>query len=118
MLHWTLKATHSKSGQLIMAGPRMADKEREYLDFNTLFIKALRVSQTHNARIVILNFKVLQLIRLKSLQEELLKLQTGFELGGFTDSEYPARLNQLDETLNRYCMMPQFLNFLERELAA
>ncbi|KAF8859035.1 hypothetical protein BDZ45DRAFT_673590 [Acephala macrosclerotiorum] len=97
-----------------MMGPSMMDKKREYLDFNASFGKALRVSQTHNARVIILNFKVLQLFRIQSLQEELLKLQKEFKLGGFADSEYPARLNQLDEALNRYCQAIRNYEFLSQ----
>lgn len=49
-----------------------------------------------------LNFKALQLLRIKALQQELFSLQMRFTLGGFAANEYSTKLDLLDATLANY----------------
>ncbi|KAN0095156.1 hypothetical protein V8E51_015867 [Hyaloscypha variabilis] len=76
--------------------------EREYLGLKASYENAAALAQTDTKKVVVLNFKALQLLRIKSLQQELFTMQMRFTLGGFAAEEYPAKLELLDTTLSNY----------------
>lgn len=57
-------------------------------------------------RIVVLNFRALQLLRIQSLQQELFRLQFAFKIIASTDAGYWGKLIELDTALASYGMTP------------
>jgi len=85
-----------------MATRVMSPAEREYKTLKDAYDNAVALTQTDTKKVVILNFKSLQLLRIKALQQELFSMQLRFMLGGFTPEEYPSKLEHLDSTLHSY----------------
>jgi hypothetical protein len=85
-----------------MEGSDKSQVEREYFNLKASYENAVALNQTDTEKVVVLNFKALQLLRIKTLQQELFNLQMRFTLGGFTAEEYPAKLEHLDKTLRNY----------------
>ena len=76
--------------------------EQEYLNIKASYENAVALTGTDTEKVVVLNFKVLQLLRIKSLQQELFRLQMRHKLVGFKAGEYPRQLEHLDNTLYSY----------------
>lgn len=74
----------------------------EYVTLKASYDNAVTLLKTNTKKIIVLNFKALQLLRIKSLQQELFTLQMKFILGGITLEEYPTNLEQLDLVLSNY----------------
>jgi hypothetical protein len=78
----------------------LVDEKRELLERITRDI--IEFSQTDTKTAVVLNFKDLQLFRIKDLQQELFDLQMRLRLGGIPPGDYHKQLKHLDETLLAY----------------
>ncbi|KAF4632146.1 hypothetical protein G7Y89_g5973 [Cudoniella acicularis] len=78
------------------------------------FEDASEISKNDSRRLVVLNFKTLQLIRIKALQRELFDLQMKFRLQGVLSSEYLSSRDKLDETLGKYGPLHKFLDLTTR----
>jgi hypothetical protein len=87
---------------MTMTDPKTSEFETEFLNLKASYENALALTETDTSNVVVLDFRTLQLLRIKSLQQELFRMQMRFILGGFTASEYPAKLRQLDEALSNY----------------
>lgn len=75
---------------------------RVFQDAKQAYEDAVAVTHTNTGNIVVLNFKALQLLRIKTLQQELFDLQMRLQFGGFTADEYNQKLTVLDTTLTSY----------------
>ncbi|KAK5219994.1 hypothetical protein LTR72_007525 [Exophiala xenobiotica] len=89
-----------------MATPQPEDDSqkalRAFLNAKQAYQDAIAITETNTKNIVVLNFKALQLLRIKSLQQELFDLQMRFQLGGYSPDEYSQSLVTLDSTLQNY----------------
>jgi hypothetical protein len=63
---------------------------------------AVDLVQTDTKRVLVLSFKALQLLRIKSLQQELFDLQMRIRLGGIRPEDYQAPLVHVDNRLLTY----------------
>lgn len=82
----------------------MASKtlQQDYLDTKALYEDAVDVTQTDTKTVVVLNFKALQLLRIKTLQQELFDFQMQISLGSIGPEERASKLQHLDTTLQAY----------------
>jgi hypothetical protein len=85
-----------------MANSELSQIQREYLNLKQSYEDAEALTKTNTSKVVVFNFKALQLLRIKSLQQELFRMQLRFTLGGFTSEEYPGGLKSLDASLCNY----------------
>jgi hypothetical protein len=77
-------------------------KHKNFLDAKRAYEDAVAITQTNTSNIVVLNFKALQLLRIRTLQQKLFDLQMGLQIGGFTPDEYDSKISVLDSTLQNY----------------
>lgn len=89
-----------------MANDESASSQHEYTNLKASYENAVTLLETDTKKVVVLNFKALQLLRIKTLQQELFTLQMKLTLGGFAPDEYPAKLKLLDATLIQYGSYP------------
>jgi hypothetical protein len=89
-----------------MANDESASFQQEYTNLKASYENAVTLLETNTKKVVVLNFKALQLLRIRTLQQELFTLQMKLTLGGFSPEEYPANLEQLDAALAQYGSYP------------
>lgn len=75
---------------------------RDFVDAKRGYDDAIAVAHTNTGNIVVLNFKALQLLRIKSLQQELFDFQMELHLGLFSANDYDRKVSALDDTLQKY----------------
>lgn len=89
-----------------MTNDESTSVQHEYANLKASYENAVTLLETNTKKVVVLNFKALQLLRIKTLQQELFTLQMKLTLGGFSPQEYPVKLEQLDATLAQYGTYP------------
>lgn len=81
---------------------RLSRLDLDFTNVEQSYEKAAELSRTDSERVVVLNFKALQLLRIRSIQREPFSMQMKFRLGGITFEDYPRKLNRLDDLLDKY----------------
>ena len=85
------------------------DRKDEYLSLKALYDAARVVTQTDTKSLVVLNFKALQLLPIKRLQNELFNLHMNLVLGAVKQGEEEETLAQIEITLKDYCALDRCL---------
>lgn len=85
-----------------MAAQTIFPAEQEFQSHKDAYNNAVALLEIDTKKVIIFNFKSLQLLRIKALQQELFSLQLRFTLYGFTPEEYPSKLELLDSKLRSY----------------